>query len=362
MLRSRLLFPMAAVGAALSLAVVGAPVTALASAGPIVIDGVSSPPSNPGLLSIQAEAPTAITSLTVHLYDASNADVLDLPYSDFALTSGGATDGIWTVTSPITQAQLPLGTYQVTVDATDQGSDTVTGASAGAFFFGIFPTITMTGGPTVLSFAQPSVTVSGSVTGQYPDGSVKPLADQAVTITGRSGTWTTTTDSSGDYSLKIAPNLQALGPPLQEQLYASVPSSATISAASSGQLNLTGQVSDVLIHARLSTAVADYGRPVTLSGTAEYQLDGIWKPLASSTIDVTGVNFYDYTEHTVTATTSASGTFERRLPALPSATWTAYVPSNVPSSQFLQGGSPPGLYPSYAPNSAFLTVDRKSVV
>lgn len=348
MLRSRLILPVAV----LSLAIVGVPATAMARTGSIVIDGVSSPASNPGLLSIQAEATSPITSLTVHLNNASNVDVLDLTSGDLALTSGGPTDGVWTVTSPITQAQLPLGTYQVTVDATDQGSDSVTGASAGGFSFVIVPTVTLEASTTQLSFVHQSVTLTGSVTGQSPDGSVNPLADQAVTITGISRNWNTTTDSAGDYSLTITPNLLAGGQGLQERLYASVASSATMSFASSQPTGLTGQPSDVQVHARLSSNSANYGQPVTLSGTAEYQLDGIWKPLANTGINVTGIDFYDYNSTQVTSTTDGSGKFDVRLPKLPSATWTADVQSN----QFLLTGPAPGPYPSFAPNSAFLTV------
>lgn len=350
MRRNGLLFPVAALGAVLGLTLLGVPAAAQAS-GSIVIDGVSSPPSNAGLLSIQAEATSPITSLIVHLSSGSTP-VLTLPYSDFKLTSGGPTDGVWTVSAAITQSQLPLGTYQVTVDATDQGGDSLPGASAGSFAFVIVPFITLTTNATVLNFTRQSVTLTGLVTGQYPDGSVKPLAAQQVTITGLSGTWGATTDSAGDYSLTISPNLLATGPWPQEVLYASVPASATAASATSSQVDLTGQVSDVQIHVRLSSSTADYGRPVTLFGTAEYQLGGIWKPLARSPITVTGVDFSDYSQHTVTAMTDASGKFGVRLPKLPSATWTAYVQSD----QFLLGGGPPGPYPSFAPNSAFLTV------
>ncbi|HET7016931.1 MAG TPA: hypothetical protein VFI65_23610 [Streptosporangiaceae bacterium] len=346
MLRSRLVLHVAALAGALSLAIGGAAVPASAGTGSIVIDGVFAPASEPGLLAIQIEATSPITSLTAHLYNSSQAKVLDLNSGDFTLTAGGSTDGVWTVTSAITQGQLGLGTYQVTVDATDQGGDSVTGASAGSFAFLIVPTVTLTSSPAVLSFARPSVTVSGTVTGRYPDGSDKPLADQPVTIFGSVRSWNTVTDSAGDYSLTLTPSLQ-------DVLTASVPPSATVSSAASPRVGLNDQVSDVAVHVRLSTASANYGQPVTMSGTAQYQLDGIWKPLPNTAIDIIGVDFYSDSHHHVAAKTNASGQFSARLPSVPSATWTAEVASN----QYLAGsGGSPGPYPSFAPNSAFLTV------
>src|SRR5215472_363235 len=158
---------------AFSLILVGPPMTASARTSPIVIDGAFSPSSDVGLLSIQTEATSPITSLTAHL--SNGTSTLTLTTSDFALTSGGPTDGIWTVISPITQAQLPLGTYQVTVDASDQAGDSVTGVNAGSFAYVVIPTVTLAASRTSLDFAHQSVTLTGSVTGLYPDGSVQPL-------------------------------------------------------------------------------------------------------------------------------------------------------------------------------------------
>jgi len=348
----------AAFAFAFSLILLGPPMTATASTSQIVIDGATSPPSNVGLLSIQAEATSAITQLTVHLIaNGTSTDVLDLTISDFTLASGGSTDGIWTVTSPITRGQLPLGTYQVTVDASDQGGDHVTGVNAGVLSFVVIPTVTMAASRTNLDFAHQAVTLTGSVTGLYPDGSVSPLASQPVSIQGYSGTWAATTDSGGHYAVTISPNLQVLGPPMREVLNASVPSSATMAQAASPVVNMTGQAANVQIRVHLSASsakygqpVANYGQPVTLSGTAQYQPGGKWKPLANVTIDVTGTDFYDVSQTVpqVTITTDSSGKFAVKLPTQPSTLWTA----NVQANQYLLQG----YTPQTQPNSAFLTV------
>ena len=103
------------------------------------------------------------------------------------------------------------------------------------------------------------------------------------------------------------------------------------------------------ISVTLSKSVADFGTPVTLSGTALQESDGIWLPLADSTIDVTGTDYYSgQSVPAITATTDGSGNFSLVLPAQPTTTWTA----NPAPSQFLTASnSQLGL-----PDSATLTV------
>src|SRR5262245_53821418 len=145
------------------------PIAAAASPGPIVIGSVSSPPSEPGLLSIQAEAPSKITTLTVTI-SSGTIPVLIIPFYDFSLTAGSLTNGTWTLEAPITTSQLSLGTYQVTVDATDAGGDSATGLSApDPFFFGLYPAVTLAASTTTLSYSHQSVTFTGHVTANSPE-------------------------------------------------------------------------------------------------------------------------------------------------------------------------------------------------
>jgi hypothetical protein len=356
MLRRRLRVTTAAAAIAipLSLLLLGPATTATASGGSIVIDEVSSPPADVGLLSVTAEATSPITSLAVHLYLGST-DELDLTSSDLALSSGGPTAGTWTVTTPITTGELPVGTYQTTVDASDQGGDSISGLSAGSFAFVVEPTVTMTPSTTTLSYTQPSVTLTGSVTGRYPDGSSQPLTGQRVTISGYSGTWGATTNASGDYSVTITPNLQTFGPPLREIISAQVPQTSTLAAGGTPALTLTGQAANVQIRVRLSSPTVNYGQRATLSGTAQYQPGGVWKPLAGATIDVAGVDYYNQDPTpTVTAVTDAHGNFSAELPTEPSTTWTAQVQA---SQYLIQGYSA-----NPTPESAFLTVRLPTVI
>ena len=92
---------MLAVAATAAAAVAVVPVAAVASSSPITIDSVSSPPGEPGLLSIQVEAPSAVTSLTVYVNSGTTTE-LTIPFSDLSLTAGSASIGTWTVQTPIT--------------------------------------------------------------------------------------------------------------------------------------------------------------------------------------------------------------------------------------------------------------------
>jgi len=337
--------------AAAAAASVAVPAAATASSSPIVIDSVSSPPGEPGLLSIQAEATSNITSFTVYI-DAGTIPVLSIPSYDFTLTSGSAQDGTWTVQAPITTSQLSPGTYQVTVDAIDEAGDSVTAASApDDFFFGLYPSVTLAASTTTLSYSAQSVTFSGQVTASGPDGSPEDVANQPVLITDSAGgSWPATTDQDGNYSVAVTPNLSGGTSGLAGSFTASVSGGPAIAQASSPDVELTGDIDPVqVINVALSKSTVNFGTKVTFSGTAEYQSDGIWLPLASSAIDVSGTDYYSgNSAPTIAATTDGTGQFTVVLPAQPTTTWTA----NPPPSQFLtSSGSEVGL-----PNSATLTV------
>ena len=163
--------------AAATLSMAALPAAASADgSGTITIISASSPAGNPGLLSIQAQATTPISSMTAHIL-SGQADELDV--TDFQLSSGQLTDGTWTVQSPITG--LALGTYQVTVDATDTGGDSVTGVGAGDLAFVYQTTITAAYRPAVVSYASPDVAFSGRLTGVAP-GSLAPAGLPGVPV------------------------------------------------------------------------------------------------------------------------------------------------------------------------------------
>ncbi len=340
---------LAVAAAAATAAVIPAAAATATSASTVLIDAVTSPPSEPGLLSIQVEATSDITSLTVYI-DSGSTPELTIPFSDLSLTAGSEQDGTWTVQTPITESQLAFGTYQVTADATDTGGDNLTGLTAPApFFFGLYPSLTINASTTTLSYSQQAVTFSGQVTAYSPSGSLEGVPDQQVTITGQyGGSWSATTDSIGNYLVTATPDL-AGGTGLAASFSASVSASTGIAQASSPALELTGDVDPVQVTVELSQSTADFGTPVTLTGSAQYESDGIWLPLAYATIDITGTDYYSGSSvPAITATTADDGSFSVALPAQPTTTWTA----NPAPSQFLTSSdSELG-----APNSALLTI------
>jgi hypothetical protein len=337
-----------AVAATVATAAAVVPVAAAATAGTIVIDSISSPPTEPGLLSVQAEAPSPITSLTLQIDSPSG---LTIPFSDLTLTSGSLQDGIWTVQAPITTSALSLGTYPVTVDATDSGGDSLQGSSApNSFFFGRYPALTVGANTTTLSYSQQSVTFGGQVTAYSPAGLLENVPDQQVSITGSDGgSWSATTDQDGTYSVTVTPNLAGGTGSLAGSFSASVASSPTTMQASSPGVELTGDVDPVQVNVALSKSLANFGAKVTLSGTAQYQSDGMWLPFANSAVDISGTDYYSgRSVPTIEATTDSTGSFKVVLPAQPTTTWTA---NPQPSQYLTPSSSELGL-----PNSATLTV------
>jgi hypothetical protein len=350
--RSRRVATVAALAlAAAAATAVPAAVAAGSSSSPIVIDSVSSPPGEPGLLSIQAEASSKITTLTVTIA-SDTRPVLTIPFYHLSLTSGTATNGTWTVQTPIDTSELSLGTYQVSVDATDANGDSVTGLSPpGSFFFGLYPAVTITSSATTLSYSQQSVTFTGQVTADSPVGVPEGVSGQQVSITGpNGGSWSATTDPGGNYSVTATPDLTS-NTGLAGSFSASVSGGPAIKTASSAGVEVTGVVDPVQVKVALSKSMVDFGTRVRLSGTASYESGTTRFLFAKSTvIDISGKDHYTgrSVQQIQTKTTDANGSFNVVLPAQPTTTWTADPPPN----QYLDLTSAQ----VGVPNSATLTV------
>jgi hypothetical protein len=305
---------------------------AASAAGTIAFDSASSPASNVGLLSIHGTAPSDISGITAHLM-SGNTDVLDV--TNFSLTSGTAQDGTWTVDSPIPQGsgagQLPVGSYSVKVDAADSGGDNVTLVDAGTLDFLIQPAITFSADRSAVDFDHQSVTFSGTATGTSPDGSVAPLQGEQITLQ-NTGTWTktVTTDANGAFSFKLQQ------PELDELYTASMDATATVAAGTSANaFTITGTKDPVQLTAKISARQVNYGKAVTITGTASYKPGTTVKPLAGTAIQLYGgppedSNFKPF----ATATTAADGTFTIHFTAKRTTPWTVYA-GGLPNSPYL---------------------------
>ncbi len=243
------------------------PVRPATPASGTILVTASSPASSVGQLAVTFNAPSNIAGFTAHILTGQGTDVLDLPQSAFTLTSGTAQAGIWTVTKAISQQQLLLGSYQVTVDATDSGADQITGVPAGPLNYLIQPTVTLSANPTAISNAQPTATLSGTVTGRWPDGSTGPIADLPVYSTGPSPN--APTDASGDFSFTVG-----IGGTFSVYVQG-----GQVAYATSPPVTITANSTPTAVTATLSTSTTSYGKTVTVSGTLTDKPGSVWQPL-----------------------------------------------------------------------------------
>src|SRR5262245_43697836 len=141
---------------------------------------------------------TQITSMTAHVFSATQADVAD---PVMAYVSGPPTDQVWVATPPIAESQLPAGTYTVTVDASD-GTETDTALPAPGSFSFVYATsnLTVTAAPPSVTQGSQNVTFSGTLTGTAPGGTPIGIANAPVNVSGGASNPVATTDSNGNFS------------------------------------------------------------------------------------------------------------------------------------------------------------------
>jgi hypothetical protein len=305
----------ASVTGALALTLCGWPIAASASSGTIDIISASSPASSVGLLSIQAEATSPITSLTAHLMVGS-ADDLDV--TDFALSSGISTDGTWTVQSPITPGQLPLGQYSIVVDATDSGGDSVTGVAAGTLSYVIEPAITLRASAPAVHYGQ-TETFTGQVIGTAPDGSQAAIAGLNVQIgsfSGAPGGWSATSDADGDFSVPLVAGETLTNP---GSYLATAAATNTTGNGGSGTVSITAVPDPVQVSAKLSPPHVKFRGKEVLATQVQYRSGGSWHPLRGETVQI--FSQYEYGTPVASGTTASNGGFSARLPTTATSTW-----------------------------------------
>lgn len=290
------------------LVVSGFPALAHASVGFITIVSVGSPKNDVGMLTIQAQAPTPITGITAYLGNTHGQQVLTT--SAFTLTSGTVTDGTWTLSSPLTQQQIPLGSYGVKLSVTDAGNDLYTSGYMWSLGFLIEPTITFGASQTVIDYDHQSVTFSGKVTGLWPDGTVQPLGGRALTLIGAGTPWLyPATAADGTYQATVNPV-----PGLQYEV--TLASQPTVDSAITPVIVITARAYPVKLTVTKSTPHVTLGQKVLITGTVSYEPGTQWLPFANSTVQVYNqappLTAYN---PVATATVAANGTFSVQAPA-----------------------------------------------
>jgi hypothetical protein len=273
-----------------------------------VTDGSSN--GQPGVfLSVTADSATTLMSMTVHLLGAtSDQDVLDL---QMIQPADPPASGASTWTSPlISQASLPLGIYNVAVDATDQGGAAVSYEPAGTFAFQDTPSISPNPANLLITHDNPTPTISGTVTTLAPGATTaqaQPYGNQQIMLEDSvlGDVPLTTNSTTGAYSYTFSH-------PEPGEIFSIVvlPTSDLAGGATvTGEFD--AQSDPVSLSAGLSATTVTYGGKVTLGGTLNYQPAGSYLPLSGQTVRIYRSGT---TTPVATAVTNATGQFTATLP------------------------------------------------
>ena len=292
----------------------------------ICVSNIFSPWDNAGLLTMYVQdvgqdgAGADVTSITAHIMNGST-DVLDL--SDFVNTDDNAQNGTWQVATPITQSQLPLGAYSVTVDLADNAGNSATISGVGGLDFTVHPTITLAASRSVFTYLHQTAQLSGTVTGLWPDGTTKKLSGFSVYVADEFGAappnppiLVGTTNSSGGYSGTFAPDFltQTDWP---DFYFTYVTSTSTLTGNQSQGLPLTTKTDPVTVTAKITPNRTKYGAKATISGNVVFHEGSTSGPVAGDAISMVD----QFGDHTATATTISNGHFSATLPRTASTTW-----------------------------------------
>jgi hypothetical protein len=285
-----------------------APAQALNATAPVTIESAGFIATSDGeQLSITADSSAPLATMTAHLADATTTDTLTMqPPADG--TQGG--DSTWTapVTAGTSPGDLPLGTYNVTVDVTFQDGTQLLGTPGGTVAFQGTPSFRLNVNK-VLSHDNQDPAVSGTVAVLAPGATAgTPYVDEPVTlVTSSQESVTLDTDGNGGFTFPLTK------PQPGETFYVEVPESTTVAAGQTETMRLTSHNDRVAMSARLSATTVTYGRKVSVRGTVRYAPGtGGLVPLNGQTVRI-----YDGARSSTpvaTAVTDRKGHFTAALP------------------------------------------------
>jgi len=202
---------------ALAAALAGAgQVSALADSSAITVNYATNDSTSIGKIDVSASATSAITKITAALVNQSDGQTV-ATVSDFTLTSGTTTAGIWETAARVQIASL--GYYRIDLTVTDTAGDVFSSVGTGSGYFSYaeltsFKDVKLSS--TTVDYADPQVTMTGQLLAQSPQtGQSTPLADAPVYISTPTGEDTTpVSDANGDFTatetITQAGQLQAL--------------------------------------------------------------------------------------------------------------------------------------------------------
>ena len=146
--------------------------------------------------------------MTAHLVAAgATADALDPVLTETGSTPYGSseTQSTWSVPTPITVSQLPLGTYTISVDVTFADLTTQSADSIGTLNFLNEPQFTLTADHTDVGYDySPTINLTGTAAILAPDGTTTPYSGTLALTTNFGVSQTLTTDAGGDFTAQVS--------------------------------------------------------------------------------------------------------------------------------------------------------------
>ena len=147
-----------------------------------------------------------IQTMTAHVYDAGGTDVADVPMT--AVSTSNPAAQTWAASTPIPEADLPAGTYTVTVDAADADESDSALPTPGFSFSPLATTsLSVSNTPPYVTQGSQVVTFSGTLTAAGETGGPAfaiPGAPVLLSISGSTPTLVTTTNGSGQFSYPLS--------------------------------------------------------------------------------------------------------------------------------------------------------------
>ena len=317
-----------AVGAAAALGAAVIPAARGAATDTVTITSVT---TGQGSISISTTSDTALSTLTVTLSAVGHPDALSRTFADFTLTAGTTTAGTWTLGSAITVAQLPPGSYGVAVSAGDSGGGSATDNSA-TFPWLMTPAITLTPSSPAFSFDSPAITFAGTLSLANPDGSVVDpslLADQPLVLTdGLGGNVAVTTGAGGAFSVAIN------HPDPDAPYVAEFEPTGTTAGGQSAPVTVTATKDQAQVGVKVSATQLDYGKSLTISGTAQYAPGAQLVPLPDGTVAIYAGPASTQAGPLATVSTDSDGHYSYTFAAKVAGSYYVYA-GGVPGNAFL---------------------------
>lgn len=296
----------------------------LLSAGPNAADS----PLNPADLAIGLNDPNGnVTSVTMNLTNTVTGVSTPLGPQLWKYPPVGSTgDQQVTLLNPLAQGDLPLGTYNISVDASDANeTDTGLTTSAPPLVY-MYSNVALTASSTQISFGNVNATVSGTLTGVPPWGTDKTdvgIGNEPVTLingtTGTSAQIGTTSGQDGSYS--SAPVTED-----PDDTYSvSVNTDSGINTQTVS-LPLNVKQTTTRVSAAVTPVDLVYGKSTgMMQGEAEIQTGPhTFVPLAGSSVTVDVGTAAKVVKSTLVATKS-NGTFSFSLPSTEGTRWSVHA-------------------------------------